>query len=1053
VGGGREYAFNKDGFSKTKKVEPTNDDETAGKAGAAHNKAAVQMIRAYSYIKDTDGTPDAFAFLKKLAKSGNKTVTTKKIKTEFVKQYGETEWAELRKGKTKAKHDKLLWNSEKALNNFGIGKMSSPLLFLNGNNADVKPEEVNPINLENILTQFMMDGLPTIQRGLYYGELPQTGDVLDFLMTQPSVVKRLNDRVTTLDGPVLDFAGVATDEIPTHVPTTALAATVAASLGYHEFSKKAKAVTFWVVADFDTPQGQQLAFEALRRQLFEKKSRVALIHNGAKAVPGAVAKAILAASTVLSEQSDTGRDSVEGLGKMLAAALNGVSSEALVSKLPTKLQAIVTSAIETSGGGPTAEVKSELCRRALGLSPGGAAVVVNGRVVGPLGDDEVLTVEDFKILEKRLNRGIAGKMLSKLARLKGLSGDEKIIDAKRSDYVMAGTALLQAARAAAPPTGRRLSGEHLTDLRTDHVGIDVGLDSEALAASNQYHDMLLIVDPLSKAAQHAVPLMRHVASLISTRARIVLNPVEKVSEAPLKRFYRTVLPQTQQGKNTAALFTKLPTAPLLTLGMHVPPAWLVQAESCPYDLDNIHLESTPNGVHAVFKLENILVEGRCYEADGTYQPTPGLELQMQQVGSDADPLDTLVMANLGYFQLKSNPGVWELGIRPGRSLDVYDFKSVENTDVAADSHPNVVLNSFTGANVYVTVQRRPGMEKAKLLVDASSDEAESSGGGGLWDSLSGLVGGKKKEAEDAVATTNGRSGETINVFSLASGHLYERFLKIMMLSVLKNTKNPVKFWFLKNCMSPQLVDFLPHFAKEYGFSYQLVQYKWPSWLNLPPTKHRQIWGYKILFLDTLFPLDVNKIIFVDADQVVRADLNELLEIDLEGAPYGYTPFCGDRKEMDGFRFWNSGYWKGHLDGRPYHISALYVVDLIRFRQLAAGDRLREQYQGLSRDPNSLSNLDQDLPNNMVHQVPIKSLPQEWLWCETWCSDEIKPAAKTIDLCNNPLTKEPKLEAAVRIVGEWTDLDAEARNVTSFFETRITTASSGGGAANPHKDEL
>lgn len=30
--------------------------------------------------------------------------------------------------------------------------------------------------------------------------------------------------------------------------------------------------------------------------------------------------------------------------------------------------------------------------------------------------------------------------------------------------------------------------------------------------------------------------------------------------------------------------------------------------------------------------------------------------------------------------------------------------------------------------------------------------------------------------------------------------------------------------------------------------------------------------YKILFLDVLFPLDVDKIIFVDADQIVRADL-------------------------------------------------------------------------------------------------------------------------------------------------------------------------------------
>lgn len=40
---------------------------------------------------------------------------------------------------------------------------------------------------------------------------------------------------------------------------------------------------------------------------------------------------------------------------------------------------------------------------------------------------------------------------------------------------------------------------------------------------------------------------------------------------------------------------------------------------------------------------------------------------------------------------------------------------------------------------------------------------------------------------------------------------------------------------------------------------------------------------------------------------------------------------------------------------------------------------------------------QDLPNNMIHQVRIKSLPQEWLWCETWCDDGSKKAAKTIDL--------------------------------------------------------
>ena len=134
--------------------------------------------------------------------------------------------------------------------------------------------------------------------------------------------------------------------------------------------------------------------------------------------------------------------------------------------------------------------------------------------------------------------------------------------------------------------------------------------------------------------------------------------------------------------------------------------------------------------------------------------------------------------------------------------------------------------------------------------------------------------------------------------------------------------------------------------------------------------------------------------------------------------------CDSRTEMEGFRFWKTGYWANYLKGLPYHISALYVVDLKRFREIAAGDRLRQQYHTLSADPHSLSNLDQDLPNHMQSMIPIHSLPQEWLWCETWCSDESFKEARTVDLCNNPLTKEPKLSRARRQLPEWTVYDDE-----------------------------
>lgn len=169
----------------------------------------------------------------------------------------------------------------------------------------------------------------------------------------------------------------------------------------------------------------------------------------------------------------------------------------------------------------------------------------------------------------------------------------------------------------------------------------------------------------------------------------------------------------------------------------------------------------------------------------------------------------------------------------------------------------------------------------------------------------------------------------------------------------------------------------------------------------------------------------------------------------------------DSYDMDGFRFWKQGYWKTFLRDRPYHISALYVVDLARFRRVAAGDRLRGQYQSLSADPGSLANLDQDLPNNREFEIkpvkssshllrsinfldsfscfssstlsllstvqftlPIFTLDKTWLWCETWCSTDWLPQAKTIDLCSNPKTKEPKLDRARRQIPEWTVYDDE-----------------------------
>ncbi|MES1914909.1 MAG: hypothetical protein MHM6MM_006933, partial [Cercozoa sp. M6MM] len=154
--------------------------------------------------------------------------------------------------------------------------------------------------------------------------------------------------------------------------------------------------------------------------------------------------------------------------------------------------------------------------------------------------------------------------------------------------------------------------------------------------------------------------------------------------------------------------------------------------------------------------------------------------------------------------------------------------------------------------------------------------------------------------------------------------------------------------------------------------------------------------------------------------------------------YGFVPFCRDewqREDTRKLRFWDTGSWRRHLgDSLAYHISALFVVDLELFRRRRVGDRLRETYARLSQDANSLSNLDQDLPNFLQTEVPIFSLPQEWLWCDTWCNSDKLRLAKSIDLCNNPLSQEDKLSMARRVISEWDALDLQAAAAVSAGST-------------------
>jgi UDP-glucose:glycoprotein glucosyltransferase len=142
-------------------------------------------------------------------------------------------------------------------------------------------------------------------------------------------------------------------------------------------------------------------------------------------------------------------------------------------------------------------------------------------------------------------------------------------------------------------------------------------------------------------------------------------------------------------------------------------------------------------------------------------------------------------------------------------------------------------------------------------------------------------------------------------------------------SIQKKSDRKLKFWLFDSFVSPGFRDSIRKMAEALKFEFEFISYKWPTWLLHQKTKMRTVWAYKILFLDVVFPIrpEVDRVIFVDADQVARADLSDLAEFDMENQVYGFVPFCEDRPEMSSYKFWNTpgSYWDQVLQGKPYYI--------------------------------------------------------------------------------------------------------------------------------------
>ena len=410
------------------------------------------------------------------------------------------------------------------------------------------------------------------------------------------------------------------------------------------------------------------------------RSRLAILHNPS-AAHVATCVSPIASWTDLASSATTLEPLRTLLALLLLSTAAGVSAPLSSSLLPAGLAGRAGASV-TSGATATLIAAHRATCAQIELQPGVAAVITNGRLV-EVQPGTMLDAVDLGLLEefehKQRSQGAAG-LVGKLAPPAGSDTSDQASVAWRSDVLMLTVAhLTKMAQASQEASSGRQVQLQSGDIPCGAACIQ--LPGSGVGAAME---LVAILNPLSKEAQRFTPIMLALQEALGLTITLHLNPDLKMSEFPLENFYRYVVDLVpafdEKGASIAhqtdhAIFSSLRTPQVLTLHIDAPEPWLVEVTEALYDMDNIKLIELgeKRTLTARYELASLLITGACEDVEAR-DPPNGLQLLL---GTETAPhvTDTLVMSNLGYFQLKAAPGSWQLQLAPGPSSDVYEIRA------------------------------------------------------------------------------------------------------------------------------------------------------------------------------------------------------------------------------------------------------------------------------------------------------------------------------------------------------------------------------------------
>lgn len=151
------------------------------------------------------------------------------------------------------------------------GLRSLPQALMNG--IPLPSSQLNAEDFEDAVLQEVMTQTPVFQKAVYRGKFVDGDDTLDYIMSQPNVMPRLNERILNQDTSFyLDMSGKAADSLDTDVhllnelSPRDMTATAVANLKYFSVPRKGKKydlMTYWIVGDLNCAKSRRMLLSAL----------------------------------------------------------------------------------------------------------------------------------------------------------------------------------------------------------------------------------------------------------------------------------------------------------------------------------------------------------------------------------------------------------------------------------------------------------------------------------------------------------------------------------------------------------------------------------------------------------------------------------------------------------------------------------------------------------------------------------------------------------------------------------------------------------------------